>query len=415
MLERYFSAPKTLRRLRAGLSGPYIDGFAGWLAAQGYSQPTAIRYLRAAAHLGQFLHLQNKGLGDIDSSTPTTFFRHLGTCRCPQSNGGRRNHHPFFGAKCYCGYLMRMGVCPWPAPASVGAPEPEVVADLGRWLRKHRGSSDSTIRQYCRCAVDMLKALGDDPAEWRASGIHNYFIERASRSGIGTAEKLVTNMRAVLRYMSVHGLCRAQLGNAVPAFAAWRLAELPRYLSEEQVDRVIAACDGESPRRRRDRAIVLLLARLGLRAGDVAGMRLGDIEWEAGTFRVLGKGRYQVRLPLPQEVGDAIATYLECRPGVADCDHLFVRNIAPFRAFLRGDGVSNLVKRAMKRAGVATPVKGAHALRHTAATQMLRHGVPLDQIGLVLRHRGIDTTAYYAKADVHLLKQIAQPWPGVLP
>src|SRR5258708_1505537 len=314
MLERCFSAPKTLRRLRAGLSGPYIDGFAGWLAAQGYSQPTAIHYLRAAAHLGQFLQLQNKGLGDIDSSTPTTFFRHLGTCRCPQSNGGRRNHHPFFGAKCYCGYLMRMGVCPWPAPASVGAPEPEVVADLGRWLRKHRGSSDSTIRQYCRCAVDMLKALGDDPAEWRASGIHNYFIERASRSGIGTAEKLVTNMRAVLRYMSVHGLCRAQLGNAVPAFAAWRLAELPRYLSEEQVDRVIAACDGESPRRRRDRAVVLLLARLGLRAGDVAGMRLGDIEWEAGTFRVLGKGRYQVRLPLPQEVGDAIAAYLECRP-----------------------------------------------------------------------------------------------------
>ena len=415
MLERYFSAPKTLRRLRAGLSGPYIDGFAGWLAAQGYSQPTAIRYLRAAAHLGQFLQLQNKGLGDIDSSTPTTFFRHLGTCRCPQSNGGRRNHHPFFGAECYCGYLMRMGVCPWPAPESVGAPEPEVVADFGLWLRKHRGSSDSTIRQYCRCAVDMLKALGDDPAEWRAGGIHNYFIERASRSGIGTAEKLVTNMRAVLRYMSVHGLCRAHLGNAVPAFAAWRLADLPRYLSEDQVGRVIAACDGESPRRRRDRAIVLLLARLGLRAGDVAGMRLGDIEWEAGTFRVLGKGRYQVRLPLPQEVGDAIAAYLECRPGVADCDHLFVRNIAPFRAFLRGDGVSNLVKRAMKRAGVATPVKGAHALRHTAATQMLRHGVPLDQIGLVLRHRGIDTTAYYAKADVHLLKQIAQPWPGVLP
>lgn len=415
MLEQYFSAPKTLWRLRAGLSGPYIDGFALWLAGQGYGEPTVIRYLRAAAHLGQFLQLQNKGLGDIDSSTPTTFFRHLGTCRCPHSNGGRRNHHPFFGAKCYCGYLMRMGVCSWPTSESIGAPEPEVVADFSRWLRKHRGSSDSTIRQYCRCAVDMLDALGNDPSVWRAAGIHDYFINRAGQSRVGPAEKLVTSMRAVLRYLSVRGLCQADLGYAVPAIAAWRLAELPRYLTEEQVDRIIAACDGESLRRRRDRAIVLLLARLGLRAGDVAGMRISDIEWEAGTLRVLGKGRYQVRLPLPQEVGDAIVAYLECRPKVADCDHLFVRNIAPFRAFLRGDGVSNVVRRAMKRAGVTTPAKGAHALRHAAATQMLRHGVPLDQIGLVLRHRGIDTTAYYAKADVHLLKQIAQPWPEVLP
>lgn len=415
MLENYFSAPKTLRRLRAGLSGPYIDGFAEWLAAVGYSQPTAIRYLRAAAHLGQFLKLQNKGLGDIGPSTPTIFFRHLGTCRCPQSNGGRLNHHLFFGAKCYCDYLLQIGVCPCPPLESVGVPEPEVVAQFGRWLRKHRGSSDSTARQYCRCAADMLNAIGDNPRGWRAAGIHDYFIRRASQSGVGTAEKLVTNMRAVLRYLSVRGLCQADLGNAVPAFAAWRLAELPRYLTEEQVNRLIAACDGYSPRRRRDRAIVLLLSRLGLRAGDVAGMRIDDIEWAAGTLRVSGKGRYQVRLPLPQEVGDAIVAYLECRPKVTNCDHLFVRNIAPFRAFLGSDGVSNLVKRAMKRAGVVTPVKGAHALRHAAATQMLRHGVPLDQIGLVLRHRGIDTTAYYAKADVHLLRQIAQPWPGMLP
>jgi integrase len=185
-------------------------------------------------------------------------------------------------------------------------------------------------------------------------------------------------------------------------------------LSAEQVNALIAACDGSSSARRRDRAILLLLSRLGLRAGDVARLRLSDIEWESGALRVSGKGAYQVRLPLPQEVGDALIGYLRSRPTAQETDYVFVRSIAPLRPFVRGDGVSNVVRRAMKRAGVVSPAKGAHVLRHTAATEMLRHGVPLDRIGLVLRHRGIDTTAYYAKADVNLLKQVAQPWPEIL-
>jgi len=204
------------------------------------------------------------------------------------------------------------------------------------------------------------------------------------------------------------------LSQAVPGYARWRLADLPRYLSTEQVNRLIAACDGEGIARRRDRAIVLLLARLGLRTGDVAQLRLDEIEWETGSLRVSGKSRYEVRLPLPQDVGDAIAAYLACRPSTCQCDHVFLRNIAPFRPFRRGDGVSSVVRRLMQRANIVAPVKGAHVLRHTAATEMLRHGVPLEKIGLVLRHRGIDTTAHYAKVDVTLLKQIAQPWPEVL-
>jgi integrase len=164
---------------------------------------------------------------------------------------------------------------------------------------------------------------------------------------------------------------------------------------------LIAACNGEAPARRRDRAIILLLVRLGLRAGDVVQLRLDDIEWETGSLRVAGKSRTEVRLPLPQDVGDAIAAYIDCRPKHHASAHVFLRTIAPYGSFRRG-------------AGIITPFKGAHALRHTAATEMLRHGVALEKIGLVLRHRGIDTTAYYAKADVALLKQIAQPWPEVL-
>jgi len=165
----------------------------------------------------------------------------------------------------------------------------------------------------------------------------------------------------------------------------------------------------------RDRPTLGAPRATGWRRGAApAQLRFDDIEWETGSLRVTGKSRYEVRLPLPQDVGDAIAAYLACRPSTCAIDHVFLRNIAPFRPFRNGDGVSSVVKRLMQRAGVVAPVKGAHVLRHTAATEMLRHGVPLEKIGLVLRHRGIDTTAYYAKVDVTLLKQVVQPWPEVL-
>jgi site-specific recombinase XerD len=412
MLETYFAAPKTLGRLRTGPSGPYLDGFAALLERDGYRAATAVRYLRAAARLGHFLQDRGGTLADFDLST---FFRHLRTCRCPRSKGGRRNHHTSFGAKRYRDYLVQIGVCRCSVKLEMRRADPPLVVDFRRWLQKHRGAAEPTVRQYSRGATELLLALGDDPMRWNAAGVRAYFLEHAARCGVGTAEKLVTSLRAFLRYLSVHGRCRADLDRAVPAFACWRLADLPKYLTAEQVDRLIAACDGKSPERRRDRAIIMRLARLGLRAGDVARLRITDIEWETGTLRVSGKGRYQVRLPLPQDVGDAIIDYIEGRPRLCDIDRLFVRNIAPLRSFEDGDGVSSVVKRAMRRAGIVTPAKGAHVLRHTAATEMLRHGVPLDRIALVLRHRGVDTTAYYAKADVNSLKQIAQPWPEALP
>ena len=414
MLETYFVVPKTLWHLRTGLSGPHIDGFANALEQEGYSYVTAVRYLRAAAHLGHFLKQRGSTLKDIDSSTAAAFFHHFATCRCPYSKGGERNHHPYFGAKRYREYLVQIGVCEDRPTAEPKPPEPALVVGFRQWLLKHRGAADSTVRLYSRDAIALIGALGDDLKEWDAKDIRGYFVERTAHCGVGTAEKLVTSLRAFLRYLGVYGHCRADLHEAVPAFAAWHLADMPRYLAAEQLERVIAACEGRTFQRRRDRAIILLLARLGLRAGDVAQLCLSDIEWSNGTMLVMGKGRYQVRLPLPQDIGDAIIDYLECRPQIHNDDRIFIRNIAPHRPFLNGDGISCVVRRAMERAGVATPAKGAHALRHTAATQMLRHGVPLDKIALVLRHRGIDTTAYYAKSDVTLLTQIAQRWPVVL-
>ena len=410
MLETYFPASKMLGHLRSGPSGPYLDGFAAALERQGYSVDTAVRYVRAAAHLGHVLAPRDVLPGEIDLQA---FSKHLRTCRCPRAKGGRHNHHTIYGARLFYRHLAEIGVC---QPAAVAATpvEPTLVTRFRAWLRKHRGASDATIKLYARDAGHLMTALGGDPASWDAAAIRRIFMDRASTCGRGAVEKMTTSLRAFLRYLAIEGRCRVGLDSAVPGYAHWRLANMPRYLAPEQISRLIAACDGEAPAQRRDRAIVLLLARLGLRAGDVAQLRLTDIEWETGSLRVSGKSRYEVRLPLPQDVGDAITAYLECRPSIFASDHVFLRTIAPCRPFRKGDGISSVVKRLMQRAGIVTPVKGAHALRHTAATEMLRHGVPLEKIGFVLRHRGIDTTAYYAKADVTLLKQIAQPWPEAL-
>jgi site-specific recombinase XerD len=400
MLETYFSASKMLGHLRSGLSGRYLDGFAVALEQQGYGPETAVRYLRAAAHVGHVIAEQGASLADIDLGE---FGEHLRTCRCPRAN-------TIYGAKLFRRHLVDLGVC---QSATVMVPvEPKLVVDFKAWLRKHRGAADATIRLYARDAAGLM-TLESDPIDWRPNDVRSYFMERASKCGRGTIEKMTTSLRAFLRYLAVAGRCQAGLDGAVPAYAHWQLADMPRYLSAEQVNRLIAACDGDASARRRDRAIVLLLARLGLRAGDVAQLRLTDIEWQTGSLRVTGKSRYEVRLPLPQDVGDAIAGYLECRPPCRS-DRLFLRTIAPCRPFHRGDGISSVVRRAMKRAGIVSPFKGAHVLRHTAATEMLRHGVPLDKIGLVLRHCGIDTTATYAKVDVALLQQVVQPWPEAL-
>ena len=409
MLETYFTTARMLGHLRSGPSREYLDGFAAVLERQGYGADTAVRYLRAAAHVGYVVARQGAMPSDIDL---VAFSEHLRTCRCPRAKGGRRNHHTIYGARLFRRYLVEIGVC---RPAVLATPpaEPELVARFKGWLRQHRGASDTTIKLYARDAARLVTALGDDPAGWEPAAIRSFFMDRASDCGHGTVEKLTTSLRAFLRYLAVEGRCRAGLADVVPGYARWQLADMPRYLSAEQVNQLIVACDGDAAARRRDRAIVLLLARLGLRAGDVAHLRLADIEWETGSLRVTGKSRTEVRLPLPQDVGDAIAAYLECRPP-GRSDRVFLRTIAPCRPFLRGDGISSVVKRIMKRAGIVSPFKGAHVLRHTAATEMLRHGVPLDKIGLVLRHRGIDTTAYYAKADVALLSQVAQPWPEAL-
>ncbi len=413
MIGKYFSASKTLARLHAGISGPHIDDFAGALEKQGYAHSTVIRYLRAAAHLGWFVQRKGCALADVDSRLLDAFVRHLQHCRCPRSSDERTGFHPSCGVKLFYQHLVQCGVCRNHQDDGVRKDEPALVTAFRNWLHIHRGVTQGTLRYYSRGATELFHSLGEDVSQWNPQGVRAFLLDRASQRGTESIQRLITAVRAFLRYLIFCGEARDDLDLAVPAIAHWRLATLPRCLSAQELERLITACDGTTPGRLRDRAIVLLLSRLGLRAGDVARLRFADINWKAGTIQVIGKGRRQVSLPLPQDAGDALLRYLDFRPRVGDASHVFIRSIAPFGPFVSGGSISTVVKRALRRAGIESPTKGAHLLRHTAATEMLRHGVPLDKIGLVLRHRSIDMTAYYAKVDFALLQQVAQPWPEV--
>jgi site-specific recombinase XerD len=282
--------------------------------------------------------------------------------------------------------------------------------EFGRWMRHHRGVTESTVAQYAPLVSEFIASMGENSAAYDAGGVRSFVLARASLHGRSRAGMVVSAVRMYLRFLSAHDLCASDLKAAVPSIANWRLSSLPRYLPAEKVDRVIASCDPTSTAGARDRAALLLLAHLGLRAGDVSGLRLVDIDWPRGHLRVMGKERREAWLPLPQEVGEAIVHYLEhFRPAVQD-DHVLLRVQLPYRG-LKSNSVSCLVSRAIKRAGIDAPSFGAHLLRHSAATEMLRQGASLETIGVILRHRSINSTAHYAKVDLPLLRSVVQPWP----
>jgi site-specific recombinase XerD len=219
-------------------------------------------------------------------------------------------------------------------------------------------------------------------------------------------------VRAYLRFLAVMGQCSDELLSAVPRFAKWRLSSTPRFLEPQELERLIGSCSDDSAWGLRSRAVILLLARLGLRAGDVTELTFDDIDWKNGRIAVCGKARRREWLPLPQQVGDAILEYLHRARAPLSVAQLFTSVRAPHGAMSRA-AVSQVVRASLHRTGIKAPISGAHLLRHSAATAMLRGGASLAAVGAVLRHRSPSTTALYAKVDFALLSEIAQPWPEV--
>jgi len=414
MLAEYFESHLRIQEIRGCPEGHLLEEFSEELYRAGYAQLTARRHLRAAEHLVQWAGGKGMPASALEERFIKDFSQHLSLCRCI---GYGRSHRLELenGVRLFVGYLRRTGVLTTPVIEEPIA-KPTLLVSFDSWMRRQRGTCDATLYNYGLDLRDLLKDLGEDPARFHAQALRKFVLERTQRCGWAAAKRCITALRAFLRFLIADGRCAAGLDASIPAFAHWRLSALPRYLQPGDVERVIASCDPSTPVGARNRAILLLLARLGLRAGDIVQLRLDDIDWKEAGIRVAGKSRRQVLLPLTQEMGDAIVTYIRDGRPPTDTEVLFLRSRAPYRALADHCAVSMIVARAMHHAGVTCPSRGAaHVLRHSVASSMLRHGASLQEIAGVLRHRSIATTEIYAKIDVVALRRIAQPWPEVKP
>lgn len=408
MLEYFLDSAVNLQQLRGSPFGEHMDPFADWLHAAGYKRRPAQLLLRGAAHLGHWVSVHEVRIDQLGQPVIDTFVRHLDSCACTHAFHGRHAYNAE-GAKRFVEHLQSRGVLP--QAQAKPEPVPALVESFSDWMRRHRGVTDSTLAHYLPLAKELLVALGDDPAAYSANLVRGFIFARASRTGHSRAQSVVNATRMFLRFLAAHTYCSPDLVAAVPTVVQWRLSSLPRYISAPEIERLIAVCDPHDPKGSRDRAVILLLARLALRAGDIRDLRLSDLNWSKGRLRVVGKGRCETWLPLLQDAGDAVLHYLEhFRPPIDD-DHVFLRVHAPIGPFPSSGPVSKLVCRAIQRADIKAPSMGAHLLRHSAATEMLRQGSSLDVIGAVLRHRSVESTALYAKVDLRLLRSVAQPWP----
>jgi integrase/recombinase XerD len=390
-------------RLRAGLAADYVDDFSLWLRHRRYTDKTIIERIRL---LACWTHWAREAGYTFD----TIRAAHAASSALIEAGyrprfRGDVNKDAVETGKLFIGYLEDRGRLPR-LPSS---PVPSLVTEYLAWAREQHGLAQTTLGTYMRSIVPFVAALGGDPSRYDATAIRSYMLGRVGAVSVGRLNGIGVAIRAFLRFLIATDRCPPGRDRAMPQAAGWRLTSIPRFLPDDAIARVIGACDGE--RRLRDRAIILLLVRLGMRASEVAQLGFDDIDWRQGTLRLRGKGRREELLPLSQEVGDALIAYIERgRPAFA-ARAIFLTEYAPLRPVDR-IAIKCVVRRTLKRSGVECRYKGAHVLRHSAATAMLRHGVTLADVGTVLRHRSLAMTVHYAKADMTLLATVAQPWPG---
>jgi integrase/recombinase XerD len=383
------------------------DGFRCWLLESGYSPLSAANQVRVLAHVSRWLAAGGLSPLELDTLRVEAFLaaRRAAGYTCWLSPRGVR---PLLT------YLRSRGVVPPLVAVEPVMPGEALLVDYRRYLCEERGLAASTITHDLASAKAFLAWRSDSDGElrWaslRAADVAAFVAQECPRRSVGSAKLLVTGLRSLLRYLHLSGRIERPLTGAVPPVAGWRDGSLPRALPPGDVARLLSSCDRRRRVGRRDYAMLLLMLRLGLRAGEVAALSLDDLDWRAGEMVVRGKGRRDERLPLPADVGAAVAGYLRhARPVIAD-RAVFVTTRAPYRQ-VSSDAVKARVRYACARAGM-TPF-GAHRLRHTAASWMLWAGAGLPEIGQVLRHRALSTTAIYAKVDRDALRSLALPWPG---
>ena len=394
-----------LRSCVRGPLEPHVAGFAEQFIRQGYSRASAEQHVCFIAHLDRWMQGAGVGLGDLSGQV---LDRYLAERRA----AGYREYRSVKALRPLLDYLLPLGVLPVPREVPLG-PVEELLADFRGWLLRERGLTEGTVRGYVDCVRPFVagRLRGDllDLAGLTAADVTGFVRSACPGRAVGSAKLIVCALRSLLGWLHVTGQVPVSLAAAAPSVAGWRLSGLPKGLEPAELRRLLAGCDRRTATGRRDFAVMLLLARMGLRAGEVAGLGLDDIDWRHGEVVIVGKGNRSERLPLPDEIGAAIAAYLRRgRPADAEGRSVFVRVHAPHRPLTTG-GVTMIVFDGAQRAGL--PRMHAHRLRHTAATAMLQGGAPLAEVGQVLRHRSAMSTAIYAKVDHAALRPLARPWP----
>ena len=410
MIHCFNVVPEKLTRFQTGPLGTHLPAYAALLHRRGYKGEAGWQKIRQLCEFSRWLERKKIRVEMIDEQLVGRFL----VARARKDAQPRGERATF---KLMLQYLRQARVIPVGPPAAESNPAEATIHDYRQYLIFERSLGLATVSGYAFIVRRFLSGRFPggkfEPNKLKAADIIRFVQQATTRMGRRACQHTTTALRSFLRFLLMKGHLEINLASAVPKVAGWRLSELPRYLEPAQVEKILKVCDRRTGVGKRNYAILLLLARLGLRAGEVVKLTLDDINWSAGEVCIRGKGSRIDRLPLLQDVGAAIADYLQRARPRCSSRRVFVYARAPYEGFASPpNGISCLVRRALKRAKLNPPHKGAHILRHSLATRMLNNGASLSQIGRVLRHKNIQTTEIYAKVDLIALRKLAQPWPG---
>jgi integrase/recombinase XerD len=392
----------------AGPLAPFAEGFRTELTARGYTRWVVAQHTHLMAHLSAWLLEERLSADQLTAEA-------VGAFVAARRAGNYELHVSWRGMAPLLQYLRGLGVVPQPAVAVPAGPAEELLASYRAYLTDERGLAPLSVERYLRIARVFVSGLpapvtSADLEAISAAQIADFLLAEAGRLGRWGTKASVTALRSLLRYLHLTGQIPRPLAGSVPSPAGWGLAALPRAVPAELVTRLLEACDPGTPLGTRDYAIMLMLWRLGLRNSEVAFLSLDDVDWQAGEITVRGKGSRSDRLPLPTDVGQALAGYLvRARPRWGSERRLFLIHRAPYCGLSRSAVVS-VVAAACDRAGLERI--SPHRLRHSAASDILAAGAGLAEVGQLLRHQAQSTTAVYAKLDRRALGELVRPWPG---
>ena len=407
--EEYLSKSRLFRRLRSGTHGRLVELYAAHLVEVGLARHGAWRSLNVVGNLLAWMASHRTRLSKLDERMVDRYLRHQGAKQTIQLDD-----RPALKR-----WLLTLRSAGTIAPAAVpmDTPQEQIFAEFGAYLRSERGLSAKTIAHHLpairRFLFEVCPAGASDLGKIKQDEVIRYVECHAQDWSPKSAKLMCWSLRAFLRYLHHTGLNPHALAGCVPSIRQWKLVSLPTYLSAAHVQKVLDCCDRASAVGRRDFAILMMLSKLGLRAEEVATLTLDDIDWRAGEMLVHAKGRQRARMPIAPDVGAAVVAYLRDGRPKSSCRRLFLRSFAPHIGFASASAITMIARTALERAGIRGYAhQGAHIFRHSLATELLRSGATLSEIGQLLRHKSHDTTRIYAKVDVEALRTLSLPWPG---